>query len=219
MTQINVKSQNRVLILHMFLFFIVWSVYALFFSDPIKAVNPYIGVLIKLLVWTLPVCLIIGLNYKANVLEYLKLKNNNWGKTLFYTGTVGGILTIWNIVSCVFLYKKGFSFDKGFSTWLSAVILIGFTEEIIFRGFLLQGLENLMKFKYATLIQSVLFLLIHFPGWYKNSIFVSPVIIGNILFIFVFALIQGWLLKKTNSLWSCILIHTINNFITIVFGI
>ncbi|WP_248484459.1 CPBP family intramembrane glutamic endopeptidase [Tepidibacter aestuarii] len=101
----------------------------------------------------------------------------------------------------------------GLDRWLGGIILVGFTEEIVFRGFLFQKLMEFTSFWKANLITSLLFLIIHFPKWYAHGLFESVGIIGRIIFIFMFSIIQGKIFNKTNSLWTCIIVHSLNNFI------
>jgi membrane protease YdiL (CAAX protease family) len=54
--------------------------------------------------------------------------------------------------------------------------------------------------------------LIHFPGWILLNQFVYPDIIGNIGFVFIVGIMMGYVLRKTGSLWACILIHSFINF-------
>ena len=213
-------SQKKILAVYIPLFFLGWSVYAYFFSASIYAVNPYLGSGIKLLLWTAPVCIIISRIYKQNIVEYLKLRVRNQKSFFRIVGLIAAILIVWNLFFCLFVYQKTFSFDRELSAWLSAVLLIGFTEEFVFRGFILQGFNKLTNVRTANLLQSLLFALIHFPGYFRNGLFCTPALLASsICFVFVFALVQGWAFRKTDTLWCCILIHTLNNFITVGFGL
>jgi len=120
-----------------------------------------------------------------------------------------------------FLFSGEFNFNPffGLESWIGGVLLIGFTEEIVFRGFLLQKFEEIMDSKYANLLTAVLFLLIHFPKWYmQGNLFVAEFMVNSVLFMLLFSVLMAVLLKKTNSLWTCILIHSANNFAMFALG-
>jgi len=119
------------------------------------------------------------------------------------------------------LFSGEFNFNPffGLESWIGGVLLIGFTEEIVFRGFLLQKFEEIMDSKYANLLTAVLFLLIHFPKWYmQGNLFVAEFMVNSVLFMLLFSVLMAVLLKKTNSLWTCILIHSANNFAMFALG-
>jgi len=98
--------------------------------------------------------------------------------------------------------------------------LVGFTEEILFRGFFLQRIASYTKFEFANIITAILFLLIHFPGWIALNALPTGVFLKIALFSFIliFSIVQGYVFKKTESLWVCIVIHSINNFVSYSLG-
>uniref|UniRef100_UPI00403F8EAF CPBP family glutamic-type intramembrane protease n=1 Tax=Niallia sp. XMNu-256 TaxID=3082444 RepID=UPI00403F8EAF len=55
----------------------------------------------------------------------------------------------------------------GFNEWLNTILLVGVTEEIVFRGFLLRKLMGSFKFWVANTITSLLFVFIKV---YLNSL-------------------------------------------------
>jgi hypothetical protein len=114
-------------------------------------------------------------------------------------------------------------FDIFFDTdkWVKGVILVGFTEEILFRGFFLQGIASYTRFGFANIITAILFLLIHFPGWLALNALPTGIFLKIALFsfIFIFSIVQGYVFKKTESLWVCIVIHSINNFMSYSLGV
>jgi uncharacterized protein len=77
-------------------------------------------------------------------------------------------------------------------------IIPAFTEELFFRGLILDGLKNNYSRKKAILISALLFGIIHLNPWQ----FLSGFIIG---------LFAAWICINTNSIWLCIYIHLFNN--------
>ena len=69
-----------------------------------------------------------------------------------------------------------------------------------------------MNFWVANLLTSLLFVGVHLPGWLSLHLFNWP--LATIFFAFSFAM--GVLFKMTRSLWSCIISHDANNFVSFV---
>jgi len=219
MTREVTNEEKKGLILYIIGFYVIWSSYVVFLYPHVLDLNPFIGVIIKLLVWTLPVCIIIKVRFKS-ITEYLHIRDNNWGQVAVFSLLLGCIIVVWNVIGNTLLFHNEFNLNRGVATWLNGVVLIGFTEEVVFRGYILQSFAKIISFGKANVISSILFVVIHLPGWYQKGFMnITFTFISSILYVFIFAIIQGYVFKKTNSLWTCIFIHTINNFITIGFGL
>ena len=83
------------------------------------------------------------------------------------------------------------------------IVGIGFAEELIFRGWLLEELKNQFGLKKAILSQAVIFSIVHIgldlPFWEMISILSGLFLLGILLSIIRF--------KDKNSLWGCIGLH------------
>ena len=91
-------------------------------------------------------------------------------------------------------------------TFINAIYLIlgvGFAEELIFRGWLLEELKNQFGLKKAIIFQSLIFSIVHIgfnlPFWQMMSILIGLFLLGILL-----SLIR---LNDKNSLWGCIGLH------------
>lgn len=93
--------------------------------------------------------------------------------------------------------------DSFILTLLAVGIIIPICEEIVFRGSILKNLTENMSFKWAIIIQAVLFSLYH-----MNLVQAMPTL--------VLGLITGFAVYFTNSIWSGIFIHMINNTLAVV---
>jgi hypothetical protein len=85
-------------------------------------------------------------------------------------------------------------------------------EEILFRGYVLRHLERVFPFWQANLFTAALFLAIHVPGWAYYGIG-SPV---NALSVFIVGLICGALTRRSNSVWSAVAFHMLNNLAALI---
>jgi membrane protease YdiL (CAAX protease family) len=82
-------------------------------------------------------------------------------------------------------------------------VIVPFYEEIIFRGIILTSSEKQLGFKWANILQAGLFALIHFN-------------LKLFIFYFLFGLITGYAVKRTNGLLTGIVFHAANNFIALL---
>lgn len=96
------------------------------------------------------------------------------------------------------LHEYGFSISV-----LVVAVLVPFYEEIIFRGIILSSTEKKLGFKWANVIQAVLFGIVHFN-------------LGLFLFYFSFGLITGYAVKRSNGLLTGIVFHAVNNFFALL---
>ncbi len=86
---------------------------------------------------------------------------------------------------------------------LLLIIGIGFAEEIVFRGWLLEELKNQYGLKKAFIFQAIVFSIVHIgfdmPFWQMVSILFGLFLLGILL-----SLIR---IKDDNSLWGCAGLH------------
>ena len=169
--------------------------------------NPYLEPLVsalwRFLFWIVPTLLYLFYVNGGNPWTYLKL-TTNLGKGLLWA--LGGAL--WFTVALSYrhvLQGSPINLHLGFGAWLDMVVLVGLVEEIPFRGFVFQKLHEFLGFWPASLLSSLLFVCLHLPT--------SPY---TALYIFVFAWILCVVLKRSGSLWGCILIHSLNDLLSLI---
>ena len=83
------------------------------------------------------------------------------------------------------------------------IIGVGFAEELIFRGWLLEELKKQFGLKKAIIAQASIFSIVHIgfnlPFWQMTSFLIGLFLLGILLSIIR--------LKDKNSLWGCIGLH------------
>lgn len=219
----SVKKRNRdviSLLIYIALFFLAQSIYTYFYTHTALRSNYLLQAVIRFSIWTVPVFIYLILS-KKNPFEYLKL-NRNILKGILWGLIIGSLIILYNVISVYLLYGHVNSrFYISGNTWLHDTftiistafqpfyVLLMFSEEILFRGFFLQKVQEVSTFWIGNIANAILFALIHIIGWTIQG----QSIINYGFGVFVFALIAGIVLKKTNSIWSCVLIHIFNNFI------
>jgi membrane protease YdiL (CAAX protease family) len=97
----------------------------------------------------------------------------------------------------------GFSNPQGLElvmVFVAIVILAPLAEELLFRGFIFQGIRRRLPFWPTAIIVSALFGLVHFQF--------------NVgLDVFALSLVLCWLRERTGSLWPGILLHSAKNLV------
>jgi len=214
-TQSSLKPADSQFALYLGFFVATWVMYVLLVYRHIQALGEdsfayaAANISVRLMVWVLPVFLMLRVIDRVEPLRALGMADN-WKRGVL----VGLGLSLLLLV--VELLRFGWPHDIGrYVTWnsvLSTSFGIGFFEEIPFRGFILQKLQTLMNFWLANGIASLLFVGLHLPGWFMLHLF-TPSLALNI-FIFSFAL--GAVFRYSGSLWSCIISHSANDFISFV---
>lgn len=91
---------------------------------------------------------------------------------------------------------------RGWLPWiLSFVLANGFFEELMFRGLFLRKFESLLGAGLANLLTAFIFAVGHAGVTYSEDV------LAFVAVTFVFALIWGYLMQKTGSLWGSALFH------------
>src|SRR5262245_48034721 len=168
---------------------------------------------IRVIVWIAPVFLYLRYVDRVEPLEYLKLKRHI-GRGL----AVAAALTALNIAGTFARFGvPQLTLDR--VTWNSVLgtsFLVGFIEEIPYRGFMLRKFAERLGFWLANLVTSLLFLAIHLPGWLALHT-LHP---GAAVSVWVLGFVMGLAVRYSNSLWAPIVTHSANDGLSfVIFGL
>jgi membrane protease YdiL (CAAX protease family) len=205
------------LIVYVLCFFTVWIGAWVYGTYPwaVRALGPatfqyaLLSIGFRLATWVLPVFWYLRRIDGVDPWHYLRLREH-WKRGV----VVGVALGVINLAGTMIRIPPS-GWHGPYITWnsiLGSSILVGFVEEIPFRGFLLRKLEERFTFWPALVISSLLFLAIHIPGWLMLGAFS----ISNAVFVFVFGALMGIVLRYSKSLWAPIIAHSLNDFISVV---
>ncbi|NLF28093.1 MAG: CPBP family intramembrane metalloprotease [Clostridiales bacterium] len=165
---------------------------------------------LRVLIWVLPSVAII----RRSGRRFRDALGAGRIRSALLWGGVSGVLV--GCTTLIFRAVRGmplFSIDWSWAL-LTAVVVGPIVEEITFRGAVLGALEARCSFAVSNLITGVLFLLIHFPGWYFQGALmrnlVSPV--GGALSVLLLGWLFGYIAHRSKSLAGGILVHMLNNF-------
>ena len=169
----------------------------------------------RLALWVIPIFIFIRFYLQQNPFEYLKLSTN------VKKGVLWGVIisSVHAAIYVAFWYLKNgtitIDWNVSVKGFLDVVLITGIIEEIVFRGFVLNYLRNIYSFRTANIASSLLFMIAHIPYFIVFGYFSLPIlkIMYKFVRVFAFGLLWGFFLKKTNSLWPCIIHHSVNNFL------
>lgn len=88
---------------------------------------------------------------------------------------------------------------------LTVAVAAPIFEELVFRGFMYSGFERSLGALPAVLLTSAIFTMMHFQYNYYE-----------LLHIFVLGLVLAWARMRTQSLWTPIAMHAVNNGLAIM---
>ncbi len=165
------------------------------------------ALLLKIILWGLPAYLFPKLAENINPSEFLLLNKSPKGKWI--------LLSVAFLVAYSVLMNVGRLEVKTVSLFygISAIARSPVIEEIAFRGVILQMLHQYMRWAYANVATAILFMLYHIPLWLARGQSVS---LMDCLWVIFFAVCMGYVMVYSRSLWTCIIIHAVQN---LLFGI
>ncbi len=173
---------------------------------------------LRLALWIVPVVVYLRYVERAPVLASLGLDTWPRGTALrkgiglmvvFLAATVAGGIGIQGLHAGPWSKIAGIAWPSVF-LWNAYVSL---AEEMVFRGFIFRKLRMIWTLPRAGAISSMLFVLIHVPGWlYLQGFHTGLFTLGASIFVIgcVLALLFEW----TQSLWPPILLHLLNNVVS-----
>ncbi len=96
------------------------------------------------------------------------------------------------------------SWGKYFLALFALALLPAIGEELVFRGVIFHGLRTRFNDISAVLLSALMFALMHQS-------------LQQLLYPFILGCIMGWVVLRTGSLVSSIIIHFVNNFLVVTF--
>lgn len=219
--KLNVETEGKIgevktIILYLLIFYCVWAFKELWLVKNIhsfdETTSAFLTALVKISVWIVPVLIYIKYYLNTNPIDYLKMKVNV-KKGLFWGVVLSLLIGVRFTFEIYILNKQAFNFSLPLDSYLNVFLLAGITEEIVFRGLILQEINKRLTFWKANVITALLFLVIHYAIWIYNGEFFD---LWGHIYVFLLGLIFGFVYKKTGSLWSVVILHSFHNFFVII---
>jgi len=172
----------------------------------------------KLLVWTLSAILLI--KYFQDDM-CIGLKEMFTTKPRWFKGAWIVILIMLLPIFQALIFGGRLSIDPNFesTSLIQGVMFAGITEELVFRGFLLNTFLKRMKMWKAILLDAALFALIHFPIWIYSEFTISDFLLATPQ-VMLLSTVFAYSFIKTKNIFIPIAIHMLWNLlvITLYFG-
>jgi membrane protease YdiL (CAAX protease family) len=130
-----------------------------------------------------------------------------------------GASALWLVLSALRFFLAGQHFGLTMDAFIAlyTVIVTPIFEEIMFRGYIQSSLIALKTpFLLADLVTTALFLVPHCIGWSFQGVLAANLTIGGIGTIALVSLLLGFVRYASNSLAGTMLLHMINNLISIL---
>lgn len=112
--------------------------------------------------------------------------------------------------------------DIFFLQELSKYWIVGFAEELVYRGFGLNRLSGFLRERTAIVVSSLFFAAVHIPAyfihWYCDGVFLLTELIAQGLSAFLLGLIFGTVFRKNKSIWSVTILHFWYDLISVLFN-
>lgn len=200
----------RLVIAYCLVLYCVWAVVELWLSPRVGLVNSewFKESVIKTLVWTVPAVYLMVRYQKilAITLREMFAEKVRWRTYLpwfmFFTAYIG---------MGAFFARGTIALSPSFEPHqLIIVLFVGLSEEIVFRGWLLNLTIRVWGERrkwLAIAVNAVLFLLIHFPVWMRTGQFFDMFTSLNFVAILGLSIIFSITFLKSRSIWVPIALH------------
>lgn len=176
--------------------------------------------LIKNLLWTLPALLLIHAfrgELAVGEKEMWRWKKKDFLILLPLAAFLAAFVLVGSLVR-----RHGLSISPNFG-WDSVIIVltVGVTEELVFRGWLLnvmaKNADTEGKKLLALLLNAVMFLCIHFPIWITSGVFVSSFRSMGFVTVIVLSMLFGMSFLRTKNLLVPIILHSFYDLLVFMF--
>ena len=193
------------LIIYAMILYVLWSLLELYLKTQIGFDEFTKEVYIKLVFWLLP-AIVIHFRFSDNMFikkeEMYLLRKNCW---IFVPIML--LFTIYIFIS-EYLTNGKITISESFGiNTVVEVLSIAIGEEMVFRGLFLNAILNDNKKYLAVFINSLMFLVIHFPAWIQGDIFISVFTSGGFITVLLVSCIFSFVFIKTKSIWTAIFLH------------
>ncbi len=216
------KKKTVVLIIYTIIFYALWTFFELIAKDVINTAvtNVYLcqfikSGIIKNLIWTVPAIILVK-HFNDDV--YISLKEMftakvNWLKYM----PIFGIFTVY-LLAGTFLRSGKLAIVEDFGIeQIIIVLFVGLTEEMVFRGWLLNATyREKNKWVFLT-INSVMFVAIHFPIWIHDRIFIESFAGFGFLLLIILSLIFSYTFVRSKNILVPIALHMYWDLLTFMF--
>ena len=197
-----------------------WGYSEHLFTGLPNAWNQYIYGYISRLIWVMPFLLLIVRDKHNGIISSKEIFGFHFHWKSFLM--VFALSTIYVLSRMIFIHG-GWWINPNIilGQELSKFLIVGFVEELVYRGFGLNMLSKFASGATANIVSSLFFAAVHIPAyfihWYCDGMFSLTEMITQAITVFIFGLIFGMMFRKSKSIWSSAIIHFWYDFIFVLF--
>lgn len=170
-------------------------------------------VIFKSIIWLIPA--ILFCRHYDNFLSIQKIDNFPFKVKWFKVLLILLLFTVFHISSAYF-QNGSISISSSFRTTdILIAISVGISEEMVFRGWLLNASVHDKKLK-PIIVNATLFLLIHFPVWIRCNMLSAYIVSGSFLQIIILSIIFSYAFIKSKNILVPIILHTYWDFLCFI---
>ena len=171
------------------------------------------------IIWVIPFLFLLIKKPSCVTVQFKQLFTNkiHWKSTIIIF-----ISLVIYVFMGMLLEHRGFGMHQGIVVQLiPQFLIVGFVEEIVYRGWGMNALSSFMTMTKANIIASIYFGLLHAPAffinWFLTGDFSAINMIKQVIFAFLMGIVFGYLFKKSKSILPSICFHFIYDFAIILF--
>lgn len=196
----------KFIILYYLLFFAIWFLRNILLSIGNDWVNAFSESILKTIIWIIP-CIFLLKQYENSVTITLKemfCNKVNWFRYI----PIFALFAIYFLFAAYKLYGR-IGIAPGFSplSLIGGFVFVGITEEMVFRGWLLNATLKMMKPALAILLNAVMFLFIHFPKWICSGMFISSILNFGVFALMALSVIFSIAFIRSKNILVPIFLH------------
>ena len=206
------RKKSAVLTVYIILFYGAWTAFELIAKNRLNSAiqNTVLcsfvkSGIIKNLVWTLPAILLIR-RFQSEVcitFQEMFTAHIDWLKYM----PIYIVLTVYVLAGSILHHGKpeivsSFGVDK-----IIIVLFVGLTEEMVFRGWLLNFTIRENKKWLSIIANAILFLAIHFPKWISSGTFLSVFTSLQFLELLALSMIFSFTFLRSRNILVPISLH------------
>lgn len=173
-------------------------------------------VLVKVLFWILAPCLYLKWIDHRRVATFLKV-STHWRKGLLWSiGLVVLVGPVWLLCVTALHLKHMDTSHFSCRTIFEGVVVAALIEEVAMRGFIVNKLAESFSFGTANLLGALFFVAVHWQTWIFRQPLSAMALVQMSGSIFVLSIASGYLMKKLDSIWPSVTLHSIQNIIALL---
>ena len=210
------KTKKSTIVISFLAFIVIWTLRTVLLKPWIDAnlgiwERQIVNGIIKLIIWCGLAVFLLRRNPVQFSIKDMFCKNFSWR----LLGIASVVSVLFHVV--VMLIQSGKINILPFhpSQLISQFLVVGITEELLFRGWFYNALRSTMTPMKANAISSAMFVTSHWPSYIVSGVGIGSIIYLSIV-IFLMGLVFGYLFEKSKNILVPTAVHSIWDLLQLV---